>query len=94
MSQLVSESVSDKHNQWSDSGPITSFELPSSHARLTLITQVKTLFRWLWVLNHCAELVVWSMFPMFPLRMKHPALPLLVSCLNEIVVVIEFPHIM
>ena len=42
----------------------------------------------------CAELVVWSFFPMFPLRMKHPALPLLVSGLNEIAVVIEFPHIM
>ena len=28
------------------------------------------------------------------LRMKHPALPLLVSGLNEIAVVIEFPHIM
>ena len=35
-----------------------------------------------------------ELVPGVPLRMKHPALPLLVSCLNEIAVVIKFPHIM
>ena len=35
-----------------------------------------------------------ELVPDVPLRMKHPALPLLVSGLNGIAVVIEFPHIM
>ena len=35
-----------------------------------------------------------ELVPDVPLRMKHPALPLHVSGLNEIAVVIEFPHIM
>ena len=37
VSQLVSQSVSDKHNQWSDSGPIKKYELKETSPKLDLI---------------------------------------------------------